>query len=126
MTMSEPLVGIYGSSTEDRARASELNRYLDAHSKTIHDEQLFQDELEDQAAEVVKDSGYLFDIFQENADGFLDAVAKLIAESEQRAASSAERRDQQAAAYYDFRLTLIEMAKSLPSVQRLAEKALED
>jgi hypothetical protein len=120
------MTGIYGTHPEDRARDRELNRYLDAHSKTIHDEQRFQDELEDQAAEVVKDSGYLFDIFQENADGFLDAVAKLIAESEQRAASSAERRDQQADAYYDFRLTLIEMAKSLPSVQRLAEKALED
>jgi hypothetical protein len=112
------MTGIYGTHPEDRARDRELNRYLDAQAKTIHDEQRYQDELEDQAASSVKDAGDLLDIFDKDPDGFIGAVATLIAEC--------EKRDNVMQAYYDFHTTLIEKAKELSTVQIRAENALKE
>jgi hypothetical protein len=120
------MAGIYGNSIEDRARELELRRHLDAHASSIRYEQQLKDAIEDKAREVVKDSGYLCDIFQEQPDRFLDAVAKLIAESEQPARTLEERNDLKSSAYYDFHNTLIDMASELPMVRRLAEASLED
>jgi hypothetical protein len=120
------MTGIYGTHLEDRARERELDRYLDAQAKTIRDEQRYQGELEDQAADAVKDAGDLLDIFDKDPDGFIGAVATLIAECEKRAKTSEEFRDNVMQAYYDFHTTLIEKAKELSTVQIRAENALEE
>ena len=113
------MAGIFGNTSEDRTRERELNRYLDAQFSVERDEQHYQDVLDYVSEEILSNRDWLFTLYDESPERFMDALVKLF--NDVKIPCGLDINTQRSMAFTNLRDTLKEMAKSLQAVQRLAE-----